>query len=90
MISYSEIATADLDTLTTELGAAGRDSTQTEVADAREAVACLLNDIGDLRLYDSETGELIRSTVTDDEAVVSAQTPEGHIIIDDRKCYVAV
>ena len=86
---FTNIASATLDTLTDELAAAGWDSTQTSVMDARDAVARLLNDTADLRLYDSETGELITSSVTDDQAAESAQSFEGHILVDGRKCYVA-
>ena len=42
MITFDQIATATLDQLTDELGAAGWDSTQTELRDARDAVARLL------------------------------------------------
>jgi hypothetical protein len=90
MMSFSEIANATLEQLTAELGAAGRDSTQAETHAARSAVACLLNECGDLRLYDSETGDLISSTVADEQAEESARTPEGHIVMDGgRKCYVS-
>jgi hypothetical protein len=89
MMLFTNIASATLDALTDELAAACWDSTQTSVIDARDAVARLLNTYGDLRLYDSETGELITSSVTDDQAAESAQSVEGHILVDGRKCYVA-
>jgi hypothetical protein len=89
MMNFSEIANATLDELTDELGAAAWDSCQNEIHTARAAVACLLNECGDLRLYDSETGDLITSTVENELAEESAQTPEGHIMVDGRKCYVA-
>ncbi len=88
MMNFSEIANATLEKLTDELAAGGYDSTQTDLSDARSAVACLLNECGDLRLYDSNTGELITSTVENGQAKESAQTTEGHIIVDGRKCYV--
>ncbi len=88
-MNFSEIATADLDALTTELAAAGWDSTQTAEYDAKQAVARLRNEVGDLRLYDSETGDLITSEVSDDQAAESCLTPEGHILIDSRRVYVA-
>lgn len=89
MMNFSEIATADLDTLTTELAAAGWDSTQTTEYEARQAVARLRNEVGDLRLYDSKTGDLITSWVSDVQAAESCLTAEGHIIVDDRDVYVA-
>lgn len=89
MMTLAQVKTATLDELTDELAAACWDSTQTNLIDARDAVARLLNELGDLRLYDSETGELITSTVTDDQAAESAQTIEGHITVDGRKCYVS-
>ena len=47
-MKFNEIATATLDQLTDELAAAGWDSTQTEIGEAREAVANLLLEQGDL------------------------------------------
>jgi hypothetical protein len=89
MMTFSQVATATLDELTDELAAACWDSTQTSVLDAREAVARLLNEMSDLRLYDSNTSELITSEVTDEQAIESAQSVEGHILVDGRKCYVS-
>lgn len=89
MIHFSQISTASIETLTDELAAAGWDSTQNDIREARSAVARLLNEVDDLRLYDSESGELITSTVDNDQAAESAQTPEGHILVDGRRCYVA-
>lgn len=41
-------------------------------------------------LYDSDTAEVIREA-TDAEAIESALAgPEGHIMVDGRRCYVAV
>lgn len=41
-MNFDEIATASLDALTDELAAAGWDSTQTDIGEAREAVTNLL------------------------------------------------
>ena len=84
MMTFDEISVADLDALTTELAAAGWDSTQSDVRDARQAVARLINDTGDLRMYDSDTGDLITSEVSNDHAAESCLTAEGHILVDTR------
>ena len=90
MINLNQIATATLGQLTDELAAAGWDSTQTETRDARDAVARMLNEtVGPFDLRDSATNDDIREA-TDDEAAESVNAgPEGHILIDGRKCYVA-
>jgi hypothetical protein len=85
---FDQIRTATIDQLTDELAAAGRDSTQTDIHDAREAVARLVNQSQPRQLCDSETGEAIRPA-TDDEAAESiAAGDEGHILVGGRKCYV--
>ena len=89
MIDYVDVALASLGTLNNELAAAGRESTHTCVEAARRAVACLLNDLGDLRLYDSETGDLVTSEVSDEMAAESCLTAEGHFQIGGRRVYVA-
>lgn len=39
-------------------------------------------------LVDSETGEVLRAA-TEEEATASAHAgPEGHILVDGRRCYV--
>jgi hypothetical protein len=88
MMTFAQISSATLDQLTDELAAAGWDSTQTDICDARDAVARLLNETAGLRLYDSETNEPI-GDATDDQAAESARSIEGHILVDNRKCYVA-
>ena len=90
MLHFNEISNATLDQLTDELAAAGWDSTQTEIGDAREAVARLLHEtVGPFDLQDSATNEVIR-TATADEAAESANAgAEGHILVDGRRCYVA-
>jgi hypothetical protein len=90
MIHYTEIANATLDQLTDELAAAGWDSTQTEIGDAREAVARLLHEtVGPFDLQDSETDEVIRAATADEAAESANAGAEGHILIDGRRCYVA-
>lgn len=89
MMTIDEIATAGLEKLTDELAAAGWDSTMTDRRDAQQAVARLINEAGALHLWDSETGELVADVVSDEDAAESAVTPEGHILVDGRKCYVA-
>jgi hypothetical protein len=101
MIAFSAIATASLDQLTDELGAAGWDSSQKSEFAARVAVARLAHETqGPFDLCDSETGNVIREA-TEEEAVESVCAgPEGHIAVDWRKaggwngedyrrCYVA-
>jgi len=89
MMTFDQIATATLEQLTDELAAAGWDSCETSIDAARESVARLLNSAVGLTLYDSETARFIRPA-TDDEAAESANAgPEGHIMVDGRKCYVA-
>jgi hypothetical protein len=89
MIQFSQIRHVSLETLTDELAAAGWDSTQTTYQEAREAVACMLNSLSDLRLYDSITGELVTSNVSDETAMDSANEEGGHVLVDGRLCYVA-
>jgi len=89
MMDFADVSTATLNALTDELAAAGRDSTQTDVYDARQAVARMLNDTGDLRLYDSDTGDLVTSEVSDEMAAESCLTAEGHFQIGGRRVYVA-
>jgi hypothetical protein len=88
MMTFSQIATADLGQLTDELAAAGWDSTQADICDARDALARLLNEVSGMRLYDSETNEPV-GDATDDQAAESARSIEGHILVDGRKCYVS-
>lgn len=88
-MNYSEIHTATLDQLTSELGAAGWDSCQAELCEAREAVARLRHEVECLDLIDSDTNEPIREA-TESEAAESVNAgPEGHILVDGRRCYVA-
>ena len=84
---YNDIHAATLEELTDELAAAGWDSTQTRLSDARDAVARLHNSTIGLELVDAETGETIRKA-TDDEAAESASSVEGFILVGDRKCCV--
>ena len=90
MVAFTKIATASLDELTDELGAAGWDSTQRDAGSAREAVARLAYETrGPFDLCDSETNEVLREA-TEDETVESVCAgPEGHILVSGRRCYVA-
>ena len=89
MISFTSIATASLDQLTDELAAAGWDSTQKDAGSAREAVARLAHETqGPFDLCDSETNDVIREA-TEEETVESVCAgPEGHILVEGRRCYV--
>jgi hypothetical protein len=91
MMTIDQIATASIDQLTDELAAAGWDSAQTELSDAREAAARLLHSAaGPFDLIDSETNDVIREA-TESETVESVLAgPEGHITVDGRRCYVGV
>ena len=66
MMTYDQIATATLEQLTDELAAAGWDSTQTDIRDAREAVRCLLLEMSGVPSFrfatDSETGTIEAKT----------------------------
>jgi hypothetical protein len=84
MMPFTDLSLATLDQLTDELAAAGWDSTHVDAHDARQAVARLINEVGYLQLYDSETGDLITSEVSDDQASDSCLTVEGHILVDVR------
>lgn len=88
-MTFDQIATATLHELTDELAAAGVDSTQTDIIAAREAVACLLNELSLLELRCSHTNDVIDHFPTDEQACGSCHTPEGHIYSGGRKCYVA-
>ena len=90
MMSFEQIATATIDQLTDELAAAGWDSTQTDIHTAREAVARLLHEtVGPFNLRDSETNDDIREATAGEAAESVNAGPEGHILVDGRKCYVA-
>lgn len=89
MIDFTKISTASLEQLTDELAAAGWDSTQKRVVDARAAVARLAHETqGPFNLRDSTTNDVIRKA-TEAEAVESVLAgPEGHILVNGRRCYV--
>jgi hypothetical protein len=88
MLHFNDIATATLEQLTDELAAAGWDSTQTEISDAREAMVRLYCASYGLSLCDSETCETLRNA-TVEEAIESVNAgAEGHILVDGRRCYV--
>jgi hypothetical protein len=88
MMTLTQVSVADLDTLTDELGAACWDSTQTEVRDAREAVARLLCEYaGPFDLCD-ESGEPIREATTDEVVDSVLAGAEGWIDVDGVRCYV--
>ena len=89
MIHYTEIRNASIDQLTDELAAAGWDSTQTTIYEARDAVARLVNQTQGLGLHDYRTGDVIRRA-TDDEAGESINAgEEGVITVESQRCYVA-
>lgn len=87
-MTLTQVSVADLDTLTDELAAAGWESTQTDVRDAREAVARLLHEVvGPFELCDESNDEIGDATV---EQVVESVLagPEGWIMVDGQRCYV--
>jgi hypothetical protein len=89
MMSLSQVSTASLEDLTNELAAAGWDSTQTDLYSARDAVARLLHEtVGPFDLRDSETNDDIREATADEAAESVNAGPEGHILVDGRRCYV--
>jgi len=90
MMTFCKIATATIDQLTDELAASGWDSTQTETYAARDAVARLLHEtVGPFAILDSETNEEMREATADEAAESSNAGPEGHIMVDGKRCYVA-
>lgn len=89
MMTFNELQTASLDQLTDELAAAGWDSTQADVYEARDAVARLICEMRGLTLHDYRSGDVIRPA-TDDEAGESINAgDEGVITVDGQRCYVA-
>ncbi|MCA9181948.1 MAG: hypothetical protein KDA51_10865 [Planctomycetales bacterium] len=89
MMSLSQVSTASLEALTSELAAAGWDSTQTDTYAARDAVARLLVEtVGPFDLLDSETNDTIREATADETAESVNAGPEGHILVNGRRCYV--
>jgi hypothetical protein len=89
MMHIDQIATATLEQLTDELAAAGWDSTQADIREAREAVARLLHETAgpfDLRGEDNET--IRKATVEETVASILAGA-EGWIRVDGVRCYVA-
>ena len=74
MMTYNEVMTASLDQLTDELAAAGWDSTQTELLDARLAVVGLI----------AETQSLyaLLSDCTPNNGTVEAISQDGAELID--------
>lgn len=91
MMTFDKIATATIDQLTDELSAAGWDSTQTDVQSSRDAVARLLHETaGPFDLRDSETNDDIRDATADEAAESACAGPEGHILVNGRRCYVGV
>lgn len=90
MLHFNDIPLATLEQLTDELAAAGWDSTQTEIHDAREAVARLLHEtVGPFDLQDSATNDVLRPATADEAAESVNAAAEGHILVDGRRCYVA-
>ena len=89
MMTLAQVSTATLDQLTDELAAAGWDSTQTDVHDAREAVVRLMHETcGPFDLHD-ETNDVI-GEATVEQAVASVLAgPEGWINSRGTCCYVA-
>lgn len=89
MMTYDQIATATMEQLTDELAAAGWESTQTEIREAREAVARLLYETaGPFELRAEFIGTIRKATA--DEAVESVLAgPEGWIMVDGVRCYVS-
>jgi predicted TIM-barrel fold metal-dependent hydrolase len=85
MMTFDKIATATIDDLNREFG---EDYPSDAIAQAREVLAARFSCFVGVDLIDSETNEVIRRA-TEDEAVQSVQTIEGHILVDGRKCYVA-
>jgi hypothetical protein len=90
MMTIDQVATATLDQLTDELAAAGWDSEEQQLRIARESVAKLIYSTqGPFFLIDSELGENL-GQATEAEFLESVLAgPEGHIMFNGLRCYVA-
>ena len=90
MMTIDQIATATMDQLTDELAAAGWDSEERQLQAARESVAKLIYSTqGPFFLIDSELGESF-GQATEAEFIESVlASPEGHILVNGMRCYVA-
>jgi len=89
MMTIDQVCSATFEELTDELAAAGWDSCEYSVENARRSVARLINSVQGCSLFDSETARYIRPA-SDTEAAESAVSgAEGHILVDGRRCYVA-
>jgi len=88
MMTLTQVSVADLDTLTSELAAAGWDSTQTDVRDAREAVARLRCEVSGPFELCGEDSETIDDATVDQVIESVLAGPEGWILVDGVRCYV--
>jgi hypothetical protein len=88
MMTLTQVAVANLETLTDELAAAGWGSTQTSVSEAREAVVRLLCEVsGPFDLCD-ENNDTVREATTDEVIESVMAGAEGWISVDGKRCYV--
>ena len=88
MITLDEIANASLEQLNLSLAQYGRHF-QADIGEARNSVARILHQIDGFHLFGSGNNDEIRLASVE-EVVESANAgPEGHILVDGRKCYVA-
>lgn len=89
MMTLTQAGQASLDELNAELGAAGHYSGNTELYDARAAIAHVLYvHSGPFDLLDSETNDVIREATYQETVDSLLASPEGHILVDGRRCYV--
>jgi hypothetical protein len=87
MMTFDQIATATIDQLNAELG--DQNYTADTIADARRVLAIRIAAFVGVDLIDSETNEVIRRAECEEAAESANAGPEGHIMADGRKCYVA-
>jgi len=87
MMTFDQIATATIDKLNAELG--DENYTADTIADARRVLAMRIAAFVGVDLIDNETNEVIRRAEYEEAAESANAGPEGHIMADGRKCYVA-
>lgn len=88
-LSLSDLHNASVARLTDELAAAGMDSTRRPINELRGDVARVLADtFGPFGLH-GEDNEVIREATADETAESVMAGPEGWIVVDGIRCYVA-
>lgn len=87
-LHLSDLYAATAEQLTDELAAAAADSTPRPLAELRADVARLIHETWGANLCDEQNDVLREATVEETVDSVLAG-PEGWILVDGRRCYVA-